>query len=100
MHFPGETYNQRVYGIKIPSKSKPTVFPEVVLVPLVCFHPTSKHRIGYGGGYYDAYIAESRIKQRGTAFVGVAFECMKTDENFWEHTDQALDFVITEESIY
>lgn len=45
-----------VYGIRVPSRKLASVDPQVVLVPLTCFHPTSKQRIGYGGGYYDRYI--------------------------------------------
>ena len=70
--------SQAVYGIKVPSSFLETVYPSVVLVPLMCFHPTKLHRIGYGGGYYDRYIEHTRLEKRNTLYVGVGAEKLKT----------------------
>jgi 5-formyltetrahydrofolate cyclo-ligase len=59
------------------------VFPSLLLVPLTCFNPKSKHRIGYGGGYYDRYINHSRSNRLGQTFIGVGSEQLKTEEEFW-----------------
>jgi 5-formyltetrahydrofolate cyclo-ligase len=66
-----------VYGIKIPSKHLPTIFPEMVLVPLVCFNPVSKQRVGYGGGYYDEYMRYCQQETRNTVFVGIGYESLR-----------------------
>jgi 5-formyltetrahydrofolate cyclo-ligase len=60
LHERGCEYKERVYGIKTPSRNIPTIFPGLVLVPLMCFNPLTKQRIGYGGGYYDEYIKYCR----------------------------------------
>lgn len=59
-HHNGAKYTKRVYGIKIPEKDLPTVYPDIILVPLMCFNALSKQRVGYGGGYYDEYIRHCR----------------------------------------
>jgi len=33
----------------------------MMLVPLICFNQ-SKHRLGYGGGYYDNYLRKMNKK--------------------------------------
>ena len=64
--------DEEVYGIKVPPKHLRTVFPAVTLVPLTCFNPQSKQRIGKGGGYYDCYIRFVREAGIKSIFVGVA----------------------------
>ena len=44
------------YGIPEPIKKKKLI-PNILLVPLVAFDK-NLYRIGYGGGYYDKYLAK------------------------------------------
>ena len=46
---------QSVWGIPVPADAVPLT-PDVVLVPLVGFDEEG-FRLGYGGGYYDRYLA-------------------------------------------
>lgn len=91
---------EEVYGIKVPPKHLETVFPSVTLVPLTCFNPVSKQRIGKGGGYYDCYIRFMRKSGIKSTFVGVASSFLECQQQFWADHDQPLDFIITEKNIY
>ena len=45
------------------------------MVPLLCFDCNSLHRIGFGGGYYDATINYFRNNNKfNTIFIGLALE--------------------------
>jgi 5,10-methenyltetrahydrofolate synthetase len=66
-------WNRQVYGIKVPPLHLPTVYPEIVIVPLLCFNPKTKQRLGYGGGYYDQYIKHSKKSNKKTVFVGIGY---------------------------
>lgn len=48
---------------------------KIIQVPLLCFDPKTKHRIGYGGGYYDRTIKE----YKNTTFIGLGHEQLKID---------------------
>ena len=66
------------------------------MVPLTCFNPKSKQRIGYGGGFYDLYIETIRKQNIPPIFIGIGAEFLKTEEHFWNERDQALNYVLTE----
>ncbi len=78
---------------------KPTVPPEqfdVIIVPMLGFDPKTLHRIGYGGGYYDKFLAT----QPGAQKIGVCFEDGKTEHIPAEPHDVPLDTVVTEKKVY
>lgn len=60
LHRPGIIYTDRAYGIKLPPIEEQSVTPDLIFVPLTCFNPISKHRIGFGRGYYDLFIRITR----------------------------------------
>ena len=91
---------EEVYGIKVPPKHLETVFPSVTLVPLTCFNPISKQRIGKGGGYYDCYIRFMRESGIKSTFVGIASSFLETHAQFWADHDQPLDYILTDKNIY
>ena len=50
------------YGIPEPI-SKKIIYPDVLIIPLVAFD-NELNRLGYGGGYYDRYLAKSFKKKK------------------------------------
>lgn len=69
---------------------------EVVFVPLLAFDKTG-HRIGYGKGFYDRFLAECH---ESTLKIGVSF--FPPEENLPEilSTDIPLDYCITPDKVY
>ena len=83
------------YGIPEPITNK-TVYPDILLVPLVAYD-RDRNRIGYGGGFYDRYI--KKIKNIKKVFtIGVAFSYQKVKKIPIEKNDIKLDFIITEKN--
>lgn len=75
------------------STSGEEIEPDVVLVPCVGFTRTG-WRIGYGGGYFDRYLA-----RRPDLFaVGVAWSCAEVDLKTFEPGgyDRPLSAIVTE----
>lgn len=85
------------FGVMEPPDKIP-VEPDIVIVPLLAFDRRG-YRLGYGGGYYDATLADLRARKKITA-VGAGFAqqaCLfnlPTDE-----FDQRLDMVITPQQV-
>jgi 5-formyltetrahydrofolate cyclo-ligase len=71
--------------------------PDLIIVPVVAFDRRG-YRMGYGGGYYDRYLAEHRPKRTVRA-IGIAFAGQEVEELPHEATDQPLDAVVTEERV-
>lgn len=69
---------------------------EVVFVPLLAFDK-SGHRIGYGKGFYDRFLAECKPT---TLKIGLSF--FEAEEKLEEifTTDVPLDFCVTPEKVY
>ena len=80
-----------VDGIPIPAEKV-----DVIFIPLLAFDENG-HRIGYGKGFYDRYLAECRddILKIGLSF----FEPVTEISEIFE-TDVALDYCVTPEKIY
>lgn len=82
-------------GTMEPKESCPPA-PELdaVLVPAVCASP-SLHRLGYGRGFYDRYLAGA-----GAARVAVCAESQMVREVPHEGHDARMDVVVTDERVY
>jgi 5-formyltetrahydrofolate cyclo-ligase len=80
-------------GLSEPKEETPTLSPDFVLVPLLAFNRKG-HRLGYGGGYYDAALKGLRQKNVIVA-VGVGFDEQEFDDIPQESQDETLDFVLT-----
>ncbi len=70
--------------------------PDVVLVPCVGFTP-SGHRLGYGGGYFDRWLAANPH----VTSIGVAWASTEISEAEFaaQPHDQALTLMLTENGI-
>jgi 5,10-methenyltetrahydrofolate synthetase len=69
---------------------------DIIIVPLLGFDPKTMHRIGYGGGYYDKFLAGQPKAKK----VGVCYEACKIGRLPIETHDVKLDMIITEEGVY
>jgi len=68
---------------------------DVIIVPMLGFDPKTLHRIGYGGGYYDQFLATQPQAQK----IGVCFEQGKADNLPFDDHDEALDLIISEQAV-
>lgn len=82
-----------VMGILEPT-TQIEVIPDLVLTPLSVFN-RGGYRIGYGGGYYDAYFASHPMRR-----VGLAYSFQYRDIEFQEAHDVPCHMIITEGAIY
>lgn len=68
---------------------------DAVIVPMLGFDD-SLHRLGYGGGYYDRFLATQPQAQK----IGVCFELGHVDKLPTEAHDIRMDIIITETREY
>lgn len=73
---------------------------DVLMVPLVGFDDHG-HRLGMGGGYYDATLSylRNRKKWRRPYLIGLAFECQRAATIPAEPWDIRLDAVLAENGL-
>jgi len=86
------------YGIPEPADgiAVPPNKIEVVFVPLLAFDGKG-HRVGYGKGFYDRFLAECKP---GVIKIGLSFFEAEADDILHNETDIALDYCITPERVY
>lgn len=86
------------FGMLEPAGGAPEPLPPpadaVCLTPGIAF-TREGYRIGYGGGYFDRFLAGFS----GTA-IGLAFECQLLDTFPREEYDRRVDLVVTESAVY
>jgi 5,10-methenyltetrahydrofolate synthetase len=80
----------------LPASSGVPVEPDVVLVPCLGF-TASGHRLGYGGGYFDRWLAQ----HPDVTAVGVAWAvaALDADEFVPDTHDQPLTLIVTEHGV-
>jgi 5-formyltetrahydrofolate cyclo-ligase len=81
------------YGIPEPI-SKKIIYPDLLLVPLVAFD-NGLNRLGYGGGYYDRYLAKT-LNYKKIITIGMSYSFQKIENLPTNKYDMKLDNVITE----
>lgn len=76
---------------------KPVDPPEfdVIIVPMLGFDE-QLHRVGYGGGYYDKFLADQPKARK----IGVCYEACKVGQVPAEPHDIRLDMIVTEDRIH
>lgn len=88
---------QGAHGIRAPRADLPVVAPaefDLILMPGSAFSADGG-RLGYGGGYYDTYLAHAADTPR----IAVAFELQIVDELPHEAHDLAVDAIVTEQRV-
>ena len=90
-------YN-KIYKLYEPDPTCFRFVPDIIICPMLSFDKY-KHRLGYGGGYYDNTIAHLK-QQYNLKTMGVAYEiqaCKKLPN--LDH-DIVLDNIVTETTCY
>jgi 5-formyltetrahydrofolate cyclo-ligase len=80
------------FGMMEPERAMPEIDPstlDVVLVPGIAFGEQGA-RLGYGGGYYDRFLATTSAIR-----VGIAHECCLVDRLPSAKRDQRMDWIAT-----
>lgn len=94
---PGDDLVKGPFGLSEPADEKIARDPDIIFSPLAAFDRRG-FRLGYGGGIYDATLAELRPKKKVVA-VGVAYSCQEADHVPTEPHDQRLDYLMTEREL-
>ncbi len=80
------------------SPAHPSVSPDLTFVPLAAFDRRG-YRIGYGGGYYDATLAQAAPDQPRTGHRHCLFVPGNRSEYRKKPHDQPLDLILTEDEL-
>ena len=80
-----------VEGIEVPSAKM-----DVVFVPLLAFDEKG-HRVGYGKGFYDRFLAECKPD---VVKIGLSFFEAEAEDIPHNPTDIALDYCVTPKRVY
>ena len=84
------------YGIPEP-QTKHLIYPDILFIPLVGFDK-KLNRLGYGGGYYDRFIARLSKKKK-ILKIGLALPDQKINKVPVNKYDQKLDYIVTNKYI-
>ena len=84
------------YGIPEP-QTKYLIYPDILLIPLVGFDK-NLNRLGYGGGYYDRFIARLSNKKK-ILKIGLALPIQQINKVPVNRYDQKLDYIVTNKYI-
>ena len=86
----------------VSQQCEPENFSTLICLPGAAFD-RGRHRIGYGGGFYDRYLKRLSENQKGTvrqtATAALAFSCQVFEEIPWEPHDICPEKIITETEI-
>ncbi len=91
---PGEPLRIGPYDIAEPADGEPRE-PTTLLVPCVGFADVGL-RLGYGGGYYDRYLAG----REEVYTIGLSYACCEVHELDLQPHDQLMDLVLTEDGVF
>ncbi len=82
------------FGTRHPPANAPQCLPDMIVAPLAAFDRNGG-RIGYGGGFYDRYVAQLRARNHRIRFIGIAFACQEVDTVPLTPGDERLDAIAT-----
>jgi 5-formyltetrahydrofolate cyclo-ligase len=76
------------------------IFPDILILPLLAFDPYLS-RLGMGGGFFDRTIEFLKNQKNSIITIGLAYDFQRSRAPLAiENTDQKLDFVVTEKTIF
>jgi 5-formyltetrahydrofolate cyclo-ligase len=78
--------------------SETIINPDVVIVPGVSFG-LCMHRLGYGKGYYDIYLASFGLGSHRPFAIGVCYDFQLVESLPKHENDQKMDCIVTEKRI-
>lgn len=91
--------NNKKYKNILEPDSNEFVFPNIIIVPLLCFDK-NLNRVGYGKGFYDKTIKHLKYKTNPLT-IGVAYNLQFSNEAILtDNFDQKLNFITTENNIF
>ncbi len=94
---PATALEKNTWGILEPVSGQ-VVSPreiDVVFVPLLAYDHRG-HRVGYGGGYYDRFLAQCRPE---TLLIGLSFFPAAAAISDLEPTDLPMDYCVTPDGV-
>ncbi|MDO5532132.1 5-formyltetrahydrofolate cyclo-ligase [Sutterella sp.] len=94
---PGEALRPDAAGIPAPAGAQ--VVPDALVIPCLGWSRTRK-RLGYGGGYFDRYIARLAASGSRPRLIGVAYRICEVEESLFEAHDLPLDEIVTDEGVF
>ena len=76
------------------------ISPDILILPLLAFDPYLS-RLGMGGGFFDRTIEFLKNQKNSIITIGLAYDFQRSRAPLAiENTDQKLDFVVTEKTIF
>ncbi len=88
-------------GLREPAPDAPTLSSEeiaanltLVLMPGVAFSRKTRHRLGYGGGFFDRFLALYPLRS-----VGIGFDFQMLPKLPYDDLDRPLDMLVSEEGV-
>lgn len=88
------------FGVAEPSAESPQISEkeiELVVVPGVAFD-RSGHRLGYGKGYYDRFLAARH--EAGGRLIGLCYDFQLVESLPVEEHDVPMDLLVTDRQLY
>ncbi len=96
---PGSSWVTGAYGIREPAPDWPCVNlskVDLILVPAIACDRAGG-RLGYGGGFYDRFLA--KMERQTIVTIGIIFSFAYCDQLPLQEWDQSLDFICTEATV-
>lgn len=101
-HMPGHPLITGRYGILEPAASAPQWQAsnpvDLILVPGLGFDRHGQ-RLGYGKGYYDRFLSQTRSQHPNVLFAGIAAQALVFEALPADPWDIPMDYLVTEQGI-
>lgn len=95
--FAFDELSKGVFGIPEPPLSNPVINLkdlDLLLVPGLAFD-VQKFRLGYGGGFYDRVLKETKAIK-----IGIAFSFQIIERLLFDPWDEKMDYILTERGLF